>query len=294
MDVNNLPYFLLREREEFDFNSHRLEWHQDCKALMLAQNQELRLANPSKAASLASLAAARPLVFDHYGQVCRIHVSDRHLEYNAGRGYLPLQDDDLRLVDALSGKFIDLAINREGRLAASYSDGASHGVLVFHLAKRWQAAVALPERPLRIWIDEQAVVWVLTATSLLRCAGEPLPHTYVPRIDRFEPLAINPHPLQVISRYGLRPADLPPAEQALALLDDNEQPLALCADKESLYLLAAGAGTSQTLTRLPLSANRLGIQRYLLEKAIPFAVDIGWVSPGRLALLPTQEAGDSH
>lgn len=295
MDANNLPYFLLREPEEFEFDSYRLQWHTQCNALTLAQNQELRLPTTGKAASLARLATATPLVFDRYGQLCRIHSGGTYLEYNSGRGYLPLQDGDLNLVDALDGKFIDLAINREGRLAAIYSDSNSnrHGVLVFHLAKRWQAAVALPERPLRVWIDNQQQVWVLGSNTLVRCTGEPLPHTYKPQIDRFEPLAENPHPLQVVETFGLRSADLPAAEQKLALLTDQEQPLALCGNEENIFLLASGSGTAQTVVSLPLSGNRLQLKRYTLDKAVPFAVDIGFVSPGRLALMPVQEAADT-
>ena len=295
MDTNNLPYFLLREPEEFAADSYRLEWHSDCNALMLAQNQELRLPTTGKAASLARLATATPLVFDRYGQLCRIHSGGTYLEYNAGRGYLPLQDGDLNVVDALAGSFIDLAINHEGRLAASYSDTNTnqHGLLVFHLAKRWQAAVTLPERPLRVWIDNNQVVWVLGTTKLMRCTGEPLPHTYKPQADRFEPLAENPHPLQVQESFGLRPADLPAAEQKLALLTDQEQPLALCGDDEHIYLLTTGTGTAQAVVSLPLSGNRLQAKRYPLDKTVPFAVDMGWVSPGRLALMPVQEVADT-
>lgn len=295
MDSNNLPYFLLREPEEFEVDSYRLEWHSDCNALMLAQNQELRLPATGKAVSLARLATATPLVFDRYGQLCRIHSSGNYLEYNSGRGYLPLQDGDLNLVDAIAGSFIDLAINHEGRLAAIYSDANSnqHGVLVFHLAKRWQAAEKLPERPIRVWIDNNQVVWVLGATKLMRCTGEPLPHTYKPQVDRFEPLAENPHPLTVVDVFGLRPTDLSITEQKLALLTDQEQPIALCSDEENLYLLVAGTGAAQAIISLPLSGNRLQIKRYALDKAIPFAVDMGWVSPSRLALMPVQEAADT-
>lgn len=295
MDTNNLPYFLLREADEFDFDSQRLEWHSDARALTLAQNQELRLPNTGKTASLARLDSAKPLVFDRYGQLCRIHDSKTYLEYNSGRGYLPLQDGDLKLVDPLVGGFTDLAINYEGRLAALYSDAESnqHGLLVFHLAKRWQAIEPLSERPLRVWVDNNQVVWVLGTNHLFRCTGEPLPHTYKPQVDRFEPIEENPHPLQVVESFGLRPADLPLAEQKLALLTAQEQPVALCGDDENLYVLVSGSGTAQAVISLPLSGNRLQIKRYTLDKSVPFAVDMGWVSPGRLALMPVQEAADT-
>jgi Phage tail protein (Tail_P2_I) len=298
MDVNGLSYFLLREADEFEFDSTRLHWHSQHKALTLAQNQELRLPTTGKAASLARLATAKPLVFDRYGQVCRIHESGIYLEYNAGRGYLPLKDDELNIVNSVVGSFTDLAINYEGRLAAGYSSGTEHGLLVFHLAKRWQAAVALPEAPQRVLVEESGIddtntIWVLTANYLLRCQGEPLPHTYLPQMDRFEPLSINPHPLQIVDQFALRAADLALNEQHLALITDQEQALSLCADKQNLYLLTSGSGTSQAIISLPLSGNRKNKKRYLLERAIPFVVDMGWVSQGRLALMPVQEIADT-
>jgi Phage tail protein (Tail_P2_I) len=293
MDVNGLSYFLLREAEEFDFDSSRLLWNSQSKALTLAQNQEMRLPSTGKAASLARASTAKPLVFDRYGQVCRIHESGIYLEYNAGRGYFPLKDDHLNIVDSLVGSFTDLAINEEGRLAAGYSDGNQHGLLVFHLAKRWQAAVELPESPQRIWIDDTNVIWVLTAKFLLRCKGEPLPQSYQPQIDRFEPVSLNPHPLTIIDQFALRAPDLNVNEKNLALITDQEQALALCSDEEFLYLLTSGSGTSQAIIKLPLSGNRHHKKRFLLEKSIPFAVDMGWVSEGRMALMPVQEATDT-
>ncbi|ACE84538.1 phage tail protein [Cellvibrio japonicus] len=296
MDSNQLPYFLLREPDEFQPEdadpSPRLQWNRGCKAFTLAQNQELRLANPTKAASLSAWEQAKPLAMDSYGQLCRIHDSGTYLEYNAGRAYLPLKDDHLALVDALAGRFTDLAINAQGRLAAGYSDDSSHGLLVFHLAKRWQVAVALPEKPQRVWVDNHQQVWVLGPTSLMRCCGEPLPHDYIPRRDRFEPEETNPHPLALVERIALRPVDLAPADQPLALLTNDEQTLALCADSERLYLLTSGTGTAQAVVSFPLDGNRRRSERFLLEKAVPFALDMGWISPGRLALLPLQDSGD--
>ncbi len=294
MDSNNQPYFLLRERDEFDFDSTRLEWHASANALVLAQNQELRLPSTTKAASLSRWATAKPLVFDRYGQLCRIHSSGTFLEYNAGRGYLPLQDGEMQVVDAVQGQFVDLALNHEGRLAAIYSDDANqHGLLVFHLAKRWQAAVALPEKPLRVWVDEQQIIWVLAATSLMRCRGEPLPHTYYPKADRFEPETINPHPLSIIDRFFLRPQDLPSNEQKLALFTDQEQPLALCGNDTDLYILTNGFSSNQAIVRLPLDGNRLRAKRYAIARTVPYVVDIGIVNDARLALMPVQEASDT-
>lgn len=289
MDTNNLPYFLLREPEELEQNSSRFLWDSRRKALLLAQNQELRLAASDPAASLVAAAAAKPLVFDKFAQLCRIHSSGKQLEYNSGRGYLPLVDGDLQSVSALVGEFSDLALGADGRLAAGYSDALTdrHGVLVFHLAKRWQAAAELPEKPLRVWVAGDKTIWCLSENLLIQCSGEPLPHTYIPRIDRFEPVAINPHPLRIINNFSLQDSQLP-------LFANNEKPLAICSDERYLYLLAYQDAGPQAIVSLPLSGNRTAAKRYAIASEIPFAVDMGIVSSGRIALLPVKEASDTQ
>ncbi len=287
MDSNNLPYFLLREPEEFDQNSSRLLWDTRRNALVLAQNQELRLPANSLAASLAAWRAAKPLVFDKFAQLCRINTAGNQIEYNSGRGYLPLADGELQPVTALAGSFTDLALGADGRLAAGYSNDAdSHGLLVFHLGKRWQVATVLQEKPIRVWVAPDKTIWCLTATSLIHCGGEPLPHTYIPRIDRFEPVAINPHPLRVLDSFVLADAVFP-------LFLGNDKPLAMCGDDQQLYLLAYNDSGAQFIVTVPLSGNRHNARRYTVTADVPFAVDIGIPSAGRLALLPVKESADS-
>ena len=306
MDSNNLPYFLLREPEDFAQKCCHLQWDKRRQCLMLAQNQELRLPHTPVSDSLTALAAAKPLVFDRFGQLCRVDASGKQLEYNAGRGYLPLADGELKPVDVpnvfdslayhdITGSLNELALGADGRLAAGYSAAAldasdapvqKHGLLVFHLAKRWQAAAELPEPPLRLWVAPDTSIWCLSSSFLIQCLGEPLPHTYIPRIDRFEPVAINPHPLTIINQYKLKDLNLP-------LLAAAETPLALCGDKDQLYLLAYQDSGAQTIITLPLSTNRLNAKRYEVDTAVPFAVDIGVPGTGRLALLSVQETADT-
>ena len=202
MDSNNVPYFLLREPEEFAQKCCHLQWDKRRQCLMLAQNQELRLPQASINDSLTAWAAAKSLVFDHFGQLARVHTSGHYVEYNAGRGYLPLADGELKPVDVpnvfdslayhdITGSLNELALGADGRLAVGYSVSAldasdvpaqKYGLLVFHLAKRWQAAVELPELPLRLWVAPDKSIWCLSANLLIQCRGEPLPHTYIPRI----------------------------------------------------------------------------------------------------------------
>ena len=119
MDVNNTPYFLLRERSELDHRSSRLLWDEQRSALVLAQDQALRLPESDAGASITEWENASPLVYDNFGQVARINPDDNsRLEYNSGRGFLPLVNGELKPLTAKCGNFIDIAIGGDGRLAA--------------------------------------------------------------------------------------------------------------------------------------------------------------------------------
>jgi phage tail-like protein len=280
MDSNNVNYFLIREADEFANRSTRIQWDRSRRALVLAQNQELRLPASDAVAALAEWQNARPLVFDAFAQQGRIHTSNQQLEYNAGRGYLPLVDGNLQPVDAPAGDFTDLVLGGDGRLAAGYSnDSDTHGILVFHLARRWQVAVdGLPARPLRVHVDPENKVWCLTATHLICCEGEPLPHTYVPARDRFEPVSVNPHPLQIVLTTALPVAD---------------QPLALCSNDNELFILVHDGSGGQSIISRSLQPGASSLKRFTLDPDCPFAIDMQFVSVARLALLAPRQAGDS-
>lgn len=279
MDINGQRYFLLREAEDFSNRSSRLLWQPRRAALTLAPNQDLRLPASDPVAALALWDSLQPLVNDNFGQQGRI-AGDR-LQVNAGRGFRPLVDDLLHPLRAEVGDFDDLALGGDDLLAASYSDqGGSHGVLLFHLRQRWQSTAELPERCRRVWIDADDRVWCLGSTRVFLCQGEPLPHGYAPAPQRFEPITINPEPFRLTHQLELNPSD---------------QPLALCGNADSLYLLVHdGMGNQTILSRSLESQADSPWRRFPIDGDTPFAVDMHHLSSGRLALLAPAEPGDKE
>jgi phage tail-like protein len=278
-DVNNTLHFLLREPDEFDHRSSNFIWDSGRKALIMAQQQELRLPESNTAAALAAWAAARPLVIDAFGQLGRISNDGARIEYNSGRGFRGLLDGELGAVTAPAGDFVDLTLGGDGRLAAPFESGADHGLLVFHLGHRWQTEVRLPERPLRAAVDRNNRIWVVGPTTLFLCEGEPLPQPYQPSSDRFEPMALNPHPLRVLFQQHL---------------NADEAPLAICVDDEKVYVLVHnGAGSQSILSRSLVAAAGSPIRRHPISDEVPFVVDLTVVAPGRLAALAPREAADT-
>lgn len=280
MDVNNTPYFLIREAEEFSHRSQRFVWDSRRQALVLAQSQDLRLPAVAAAEALPVWQAAAPLVQDKYKQLARISADGSALEVNAGRGFLPLHDGELQPVVAPHGSFVDLGIGGSGRLFALYSDGeGEHGLLVFDLGLRWQRFAALPEAPRRACVDDDDHVWVLAESSLYFCAGQPLPQPYQAQPDRFEPLNINPQPLRLHWQQAL------PAGQV---------GLALCADADNIYLLCHDVtGAQRILRRSRVAEAQIALHPYPLPATAPFVIDLGLVAPGRLAAVAPRQAGDS-
>ncbi len=183
-----------------------------------------------------------------------------------------------------------------------YSDGAArHGLILFHLGRRWQQALApeLPAAPVRACVDADGAVWCVTAGALVYCTGGPLPLPYRRQPLRFEPAIITPHPFAAQWTRAL-PADL--------------RPLALCTDARTLYLLAedwpgwpsdgdavpgAGLGTQRVLTRprdpdpaLPWTDWPVVAPALPAGTAMPYAVDLGVFADGRLAAPAPREPGD--
>ncbi len=293
MDVNNTPYFLLRSAEEFEQGSSRLQWNRALQALTLAPNQNLRLPASDSTAALAAWQASTPLALDGFNQVGRLSADRTTVECNSGRGFLTLQDEALADVPAPTGVFVDMALGGSGRLALPYTNGTQHGLVLFHLARRWQTAcdlsidqegASLPP-PRRASVDTDNRIWLITAQQLLLCSGEPLPLPYNPQPARFEPERINPHALQL---HWVQP--LPTGWEALAL----------CCDSDTLYLLAHdGAGSQAVLTR-PLSDRPDStFTLFACEDAVPFVIDLALAAdssypvPGRLAALAPQQTNDT-
>lgn len=288
MDINNTPFFLLRTPAEFEQGSSRLSWNAARQALTLAQNQALRLPASAPDAALAAWAASTPLALDGFNQIGRLDGSATTVEFNSGSGFFTLQDSELNPVTAPAGYLQDLSLGGDGRLAVPYSDGASqHGLLLFHLAKRWLTLCALPLAPRRVWVDAGNRVWCIAAQALLLVEGEPLPLPYRPLADRFEPVTLNPHALRMSWQQVL-----PGGWEALALCGDQEQVYVLAHDgggKQAILVRRLSSQDNAPFTVYPLAPFTF----YPLAAAVPFAIDLALAGPGRLAALVPAQAGDS-
>lgn len=294
MDINNTPYFLLRSAEELARGSSRLQWNRTLQALTLAQNQALRLPASDSAAALAAWAGSTPLALDGFNQVGRLSGDRTGVEFNSGRGFLTLRDGELADVAAPLGAFTDMALGGDGRLALPYTDqGDHHGLLLFHLARRWQTACDLgtdtagdPLPPVRrAAVDEENRIWLITAHHLLLCGGEPLPLPYAQQPARFEPETVNPGALRLLWVQAL-----PPGWEALAL----------CNDSGTVYILAHdGAGGQAVLTRSRDGGAGGAFTVHACAADVPFAIDLALAAdagspvPGRLAALAPRQAGDA-
>lgn len=292
MDVNNTPYFLLRSEAEFEQSSSKLSWNPTLQALTLAQNQALRLPASDATAALAAWNTSTPLALDSFNQIGRLSADKRKVEFNSGRGFLTLQDELLAEVAAPAGEFTDMAFAAvsssgpnsynqsagDGRLALPYSNSVSqHGLVVFHLARRWQAHCSVPVKPLRAAVDAEKRIWLVSDQALLMCSGEPLPLPYEPLPIRFEPVTINPHELQLRFQQAL-PTGL--------------HALAICADRQWVYVLCHdGAGKQCLLTRAVSDKDDLPFSRFDCEEAIPFAIDLALANDSA-RIAPTTHPGD--
>jgi phage tail-like protein len=278
MNTPDSLWFLFRDAGDFAHRSTRLAWNPARGALMLAQNQTLWLPATDPDEALEAWRDARPLALDRFGQLARLGAAGTDIEYNAGHGWMPLRDDELDPVLASAGRFRDLAVGGDGRLAAPYGDdGDEQGVLLFHLARRWQTACPLPDAVHRAWVDEERQVWCLARRSVYMLAGQPLPAPYRPLPERFEPLEINRSPFQLRTELAL-----PPGLAGLAL----------CGDAGRVFVLCHDDAGNQTLVVYPRGAGAQGPPRlYALGLGVPFATDVGLLASGRLALLAPQRAG---
>lgn len=311
MDVNNTPYCLIRTAEEFDQGSTRLRWNTALQALTLAQQQTLRLPASNPAAALAAWATATPLALDGFNQMARLSADKARVEFNSGRGFFTLKDEELQdvapwvfdnngvRVDA-AGTFTDLHLGGDGRLALPFTfagDAQSprqHGLTVFHLARRWQTFCALTldtdgttplTAPLRASVDCDNQIWLVNTTHLLLCSGEPLPLPYNDDPARFEPVTINPHAL---------------ALQWTQALPTGWQPLALCSDDTTVYVLAHDGAQQQAILTRPRTPQTTAPWRvHACAANVPFVIDLmlatdsSYPVPGRLAALAPRQAGDT-
>lgn len=295
MDINNSRYWLLRSADEFEQGSSKLHWSSRRQALTLVQNQSLRLPASDPGGALDAWQNSMPLALDGFNQMGRLSDDRSRMEFNSGRGFLTLQDRELADVVAPVGSFVDVALGGDARLALPYSDDANqHGLLLFHLARRWQTACDLSldrdgvtplPAPRRAWIDADNQIWLIGATQLMLCRGQPLPLPYQAQPARFEPETVNP---QALGLHWAQP--LPAGWQALAL----------CGDDTLLYLLVHdGAGGQAILTRPRSRSAQSAWRIHPCASDIPFVIDLALAAdssypvPGRLAALAPRQTGDT-
>ena len=226
--ANQQKFFLYSEQDDFQEQSGRAEWRADEKALMLMQNQQPRLIETEWTEAHNAWDASGPVVVDAFGAIGELIENDMALGFRTHWQDAPavMEDEHSQAIRLQEGVFTDLHFGGESRLALGISDEeSSHYRLgVFHLRKRWFETIALAEAPVRVWTDAQDQTWVLSQNSVFLCAGQPLPHHYVIKTERFEPENINPQELRVIRQ--------------ISLPEEITQALAICEDGLRLYVLA--------------------------------------------------------
>ncbi|GLS27838.1 phage tail protein [Marinibactrum halimedae] len=294
MDTNHTRYFLLRTAEEFEQGSSRLHWHPTHRALMLTQNQTLRLPASEPATALAAWENATPLLVDRHGQIARLRADRQGVEFNSGRGYLPLLDDELNPIAPQEmvpsemappeGEFTDAFLSQSSQMVVGFSNQSDqHGVVVFDLQRRWQSHCALPFAPFRVWLDTEGQVWALGDTHLMLCQGQPLPLPYSPQGTRFEPHVVNPNALSFSWSQAL-PADW--------------HGLSIHGTHSALFLLVHNTEGAQRIGVRTLSDVSRPIHWHQMDAELPFAIDLHPLDlhstkTHRLALLAPREAADS-
>lgn len=289
MDANQARYWHLCDGDDLRTRSPRLVWCARREGLVLAQAQTLRLPVRDPMALNVS-ATASPQIIDAFDQVGSLNSeqipSDNPLKpyeprtliiVDAGHGPLPLRAGPLNhIVSAPLGTFQHLSIGGDGRLAALYSDGSKHGVLVVHLAHRWVENTELPLVGQRVAIDAKNHIWVATTSALLRVTGGPLPQPYVRGVARFEPEPENPHPLQLDDQVLL------PTNPSITAISG------ICIADSDVVLLVSHGDSSQSLIRI--DGERIGprmVDAFPLAKAdLDLVVsDVAWLGAERFALL---------
>jgi phage tail-like protein len=299
MDSNGTRFVLIKGPCEFRTARRDCGWNPVAGAFTLTRQDQPRLPRLDTTRALELWAAATPYVLDDHGQIGRLSADRRTFEWSLswpGDNWQPVRAAieggiakdaaavTLDPVDAPAGAtFTDLHLGGSGLVALPFSNGTdTHGLLLTHLRRRWQASCSLPFAPVRAWVDGEDRVWVAGEDKLGLCRGAPLPQPYIPRDDRFEPVEINPDPLRLMWQQPL------PEHGGL---------MALAADDDSLVLLVQNgvtAGGQQLLTRALNSANEAPITTYPVPADLPLATDITCLGQNQLLLLLPFEEGDQR
>jgi len=280
-------FFLYSEQNDFKEQSGQAEWRADEKALMLMQNQQPRITQSKWADAHDAWNAAGPMVVDTFGAIGELIENDMALGFRTHWQDAPgvIQDEHSIPIRLQEGVFTDLHFGGDSRLSLGISDeDNSHFRLgVFHLRKRWFETISLAEAPLRVWTDAQDQSWVLSQNTIFQCSGQPLPHNYVIKTERFEPENINPQKLHVIRQ--------------ISLPDEITQPLAICEDGVRLYVLAEvivddldqqkifSCSLSEMTAAEMTAAEKIQWQGFVLPEGLGYATDMHPSGPDRIVLM---------
>jgi len=281
-----LKFFLFSEADDYQEQSGRAQWRADEQVLMLAQNQQPRLSTSSWDEGQTIWKTALPVVVDAFSAIGEITLADQAIGFKSlGQQHFKLiKDEHSKPVSIENGQYTDLHFGGDSRLAVTMSDteNEEYALGVFHLRKRWYKTIPLKEAPIRVWTDEKNNSWVLCQTHLYQCSGQPLPHRYTAKADRFEPEHINQKPLRIVDKLAL-PAEI-------------TQPLAICEDGLHLYVLAEVLGdeNKQQIFIHPLQEEGQWLALDLPEN-LTYGTDIHPVENNRIAfMLPRIGAESSY
>lgn len=278
-------FFLFSEQNDFQEQSGRAEWRSDEQALMLAQNQQPRLSTLDWLDAQAAWKIAEPMIVDAFGALGEIIDGGAALGFRTHWLDMPnsVEDQHSNPIRLEEGKFTDLHLGGDSRLSLGISDteNSHYRLGVFHLRKRWFETVPLAEAPIRVWTDGQDQSWALCENTIFQCSGQPLPHAYKVKSERFEPLVINPQSLRVTGK--------------LSLPTEVTQPLALCEDGNHLYLLAET--TVDEVNQQQIFIHPLQIEGNWtaldLPEELTYATDIHPLASNRIALMLPKATSDS-
>lgn len=303
MDSNGTSFILLKGERDFRTAQLNCSWNPVAGAFTLTRQDQPRLPRIDPARTQKLWSNATPYVLDDHGQLGRLSSDRKTFEYSLswpGNNWQPVRATiEGGLGDSASAvtldpvnapketAFTDLHIGGSGLVAFPFSNGANdetgkHGLLLTHLRHRWQASCELKFAPVRAWVDSEDRVWVASETKIGLCRGKPLPQSYTPRDDRFEPANINPDPLRLLWQQ-----DLPEHGGVIALAMDSEMVVILAKEKNN-------PETQLLLTR-PLNTNPSAeFTSYQVPNTVPLASDITCLGNNQLLLLPPFEEGDNR
>jgi len=296
MNSNGSQFLLLCDAGDFHTDARdECLWDEQLQVFRLAGAQSARLAGQTLPDALATHANSNPLVQDPHGllgflsndRTKLLCSNDASLDQDQaqpvtagsiGEFAQSLEDLALEPVQAPGDtRFSDLHLGGDGRAALSFSNAATHGLLVVHLARRWQARCTLVDEAERVWVDHLDRIWVAGSGWLGLCSGEPLPQAYSSdKARRFEPLNSNPHPLR---------------QHWSQTIPTRGDVLAMCADRERLYLLmwrhtdSPRAFEQFILSRSLDEAGDTALVQHALPDELPFVVDLAAMQDQRVALM---------